>query len=191
MTVENLLLAPTLPMAGQRTSRPPNRPMDEAKFNAFYKETAGSLWSYVYRLTGNTATADDLVQKTFFRFVRSSPTFESDEHMRRWVYKTATNLSLDHFREMKRQRERAVLAPRPESARDRSDLRNDVKRVFAELKPRERVLLWLAHVEESNHAEISEAIGVKARSVRVLLFRARKRLSEILKLHGIGPEVLR
>jgi RNA polymerase sigma-70 factor (ECF subfamily) len=72
-----------------------------------------------------------------------------------------------------------------------SDLRHDMSRAFSELKPQERALLWLAHVEESDHAEIGEALGVKAASVRVLLFRARKRLAELLTRRGIGPEAVR
>jgi D-alanine-D-alanine ligase-like ATP-grasp enzyme len=64
-----------------------------------------------------------------------------------------------------------------------------MKRAFAELKPQERVLLWLAHVEGSSHDEISEAIGVKSKSVRVMLFRARKRLADILTKRGLAPEV--
>jgi RNA polymerase sigma-70 factor (ECF subfamily) len=61
-------------------------------------------------------------------------------------------------------------------------------RVFAELKPQERALLWLAHVEGSSHEEIADAIGVKSRSVRVMLFRARKRLAGILTRRGLAPE---
>ena len=64
-------------------------------------------------------------------------------------------------------------------------------RMFGELKPRERALLWLAHVEEADHDEIGEALGLKSKSVRVLLFRARKKLAEILKKHGMAPEVAR
>lgn len=192
MTAENVLLAPPmLPVIGQSTGRRPGRPMDEAKFDAFYRATAGGLWSYIHRLTGDAATADDLLQKTFFRFLRSSGEFEGDEHMRRWVYRAATNLAFDHFRETKRHRERATLPAYEASAAERHDLGHDVKRIFAELKPRERALLWLAHVEESDHQEIGKALGVKAGSVRVLLFRARKRLGELLKRSGIGPEALR
>jgi len=61
-------------------------------------------------------------------------------------------------------------------------------RVFAELKPQERALLWLAHVEGSSHDEIAEAMGVKAKSVRVMLFRARKRLGDLLTRRGLAPE---
>ncbi|HEX9161051.1 MAG TPA: sigma-70 family RNA polymerase sigma factor [Thermoanaerobaculia bacterium] len=191
MTAENVLVALPGALTSERSRRRPNRPMDEAKFDAFYRSTAAGLWSYLHRMTGDAAAADDLLQKTFFRFLRANPTFESDEHMRRYVYRAATNLALDHFREAKRNRDRAAAAPPAEPADDRRDLRHDIKRIFAELNPRERALLWLAHVEESDHEEIGEALGVKAKSVRVLLFRARKRLAGMLTRRGFGPEALR
>jgi RNA polymerase sigma-70 factor (ECF subfamily) len=189
MTAENLLIAPPLPLTAARTGRRPNRPMDEAKFDAFYRANAASLWSYLYRMTGDASAADDLLQKAFFRFLRANPVVESDEHMRRWLFRTATNLAMDHFREAKKVRERSTIDTAG-AARD-MDLRHDIKRIFSELKPRERALLWLAHVEESDHQEIGDALGVKSRSVRVLLFRARKRLAEMLRRSGIGPEALR
>jgi len=37
--------------------------MDEAKFEAFYRRQAGGVWSYIYRMTGDPALADDLMQK--------------------------------------------------------------------------------------------------------------------------------
>jgi RNA polymerase sigma-70 factor (ECF subfamily) len=189
MTAENLLLAMPLSLREERASGRPNRPMDEAKFDAFYRRNAGSLWSYLHRLTGDAAAADDLLQKTFINLLRVNPTFESDEHTRRWLYRTATNVTFDYFRELKRRGRSAGEVPAAPPA-DR-DLRHDFKRVFTELNPRERALLWLAHVEESDHVEIGEALGIKAKSVRVLLFRARKRLADVLKRHGIGPEALR
>jgi RNA polymerase sigma-70 factor (ECF subfamily) len=164
--------------------------MNESEFEAFYRKTAGQLWSYIHRLTGNAATADDLLQKTFFRFLRSNPAIEDDDHMRRYLFRTATNLALDHFRETKRERNASPPPPAAPNG-DRHELRYDMARLFGELKPRERALLWLAHVEEADHNEIGAALGLKSKSVRVLLFRARKRLAEILTRHGIGPEMAR
>jgi RNA polymerase sigma-70 factor, ECF subfamily len=141
-------------------------------------------------MTGDAAAADDLLQKTFFRFLRANPSLASEEHMRRWIFRTATNLALDHFRESKRRRERET----PETpvaamgSAEARDLRHDMMRTFSELKPRERALLWLAHVEEADHEDISEALGVKTKSVKVLLFRARKRLGELLTRKGLSPQ---
>lgn len=185
------LPAPLLPEARTRTGNP--RPMDEGRFEVFYRRTAGSLWSYLFRMTGDEAVADDLLQKTFFRFLRANPTLASEEHQRRWLFRTATNLAMDHFRETKRER-RADLTDLPErgtSMEPREVLRHDMMKTFAELKPRERALLWLAHVEEADHEDIGQALGVKAHSVKVLLFRARKRLGELLTRKGLAPEVRR
>jgi RNA polymerase sigma-70 factor, ECF subfamily len=185
-----LLHAPLGAQVCTRTGKPDR--MDEARFETFYRRNAGALWSYLYRLTGDSATADDLLQKAFFRFLRASPEVESEEHLRRWIFKTATNLAFDHFRETKRDRARA------EESRDsvvsqesREWLRHDMMKTFGELKPRERALLWLAHVEEANHQDIGDALGVKSNSVKVLLFRARKRLGELLTKKGLAPEVRR
>ena len=182
------LPAPLLAEAESRTGKP-GHPMDEGRFETFYRRHAGGVWSYLFRMTGDAATADDLVQKAFFRFLRANPALASEDHMRRWIYRTATNLALDHFRETKRERTRtpelsgeAGAPPEP-----REVLRHDMMKTFSELKPRERALLWLAHVEEADHEDIGEALGVKAKSVKVLLFRARKRLGELLTKKGLAP----
>ena len=167
----------------------PRKPMDEARFEAFYRKSAPGLWAYLHRLTGDANATDDLLQKTFIRFIRAKSAFASEEHMRRYAYRAATSVAMDHFRENSRRREVAEVDPGAARG-DGTDLRHDMAVVFTELKPRERALLWLAHVEESSHDEIAEALGLRARSVRVLLFRARKRLADVLSKRGIGPEVL-
>ena len=59
-----------------------------------------------------------------------------------------------------------------------------VSREFAELKPRDRALLWLAYVEEHNHQEIASTLGLARGSVKVLLSRARARLRKLLVTRG-------
>src|SRR5215210_9489758 len=115
------LPAPPLPGAQTRTGNP--RPMDEGRFEVFYRRTAGSLWSYLFRMTGDEAVADDLLQKTFFRFLRANPVLASEEHQRRWLFRTATNLALDHFRETKRERSREAETPRAPLSEGRELLR--------------------------------------------------------------------
>ncbi len=189
MTAEGLILQAPLAMPAAALRRAPKRPMDEAKFEAFYRKTAGRIWSYIFRMTGDAAAADDLLQKTFFRFLRTNPAIVNDDHLRHYVFKTATNLVFDHFRETKRHRQTILETPPTAELRpDRGELRHDMMRVFAELKPQERALLWLAHVEGSSHEEIADAIGVKTKSVRVMLFRARKHLADLLTREGLAPE---
>lgn len=65
-------------------------------------------------------------------------------------------------------------------------LRSDLGRALSRLKPRERQLLWLAYAEGASHKEIAKVSGMKAASVRPLLFRARKKLLDLLGASGIG-----
>jgi len=188
MTADGLILQAPFALQTATFRRTPKRPMDEAKFEAFYRKTAARIWSYIFRMTGNAATADDLLQKTFFRFLRSNPAIANEDHLRHYVFKTATNLVFDHFREIRRHHQHTVDVPVAFDHRHRDELRHDMMRAFAELKPQERALLWLAHVEGSSHEEIADAIGVKGKSVKVMLFRARKRLAGILTKRGLAPE---
>ena len=65
-------------------------------------------------------------------------------------------------------------------------LRLDMARVFAALRPEQRQLVWLAYVEGASHKEIGNAIGVRERSVRVLLHRAKRKLAALLGEAGLG-----
>ena len=56
------------------------------------------------------------------------------------------------------------------------------------IAPRERALLWLAYGEGRPHREIAGILDVAELSVRVLLFRARRKLAKILEERGLGPE---
>ena len=64
--------------------------------------------------------------------------------------------------------------------------RADVRRAFGRLKPRERSLLWLAYAQGSSHQEIAGVLGLKTGSIKLLLFRARRRLAGLLGSHVKG-----
>ena len=72
-----------------------------------------------------------------------------------------------------------------------SDQRADLHRAMAHLKPRERELLWLAYGQGSSHREIAETLGLRTGSIKLLLFRARRKLAaRIRDLRGIGNRIL-
>jgi RNA polymerase sigma-70 factor, ECF subfamily len=158
--------------------------LDEAAFSSFYSRTSRALWSYAYRVTSNAADADDIVQEAFLRLLRAGPEAGEDE-WRRYLYRIASNLVVDRWRHRKRQQddERATAPVAPHSTR-RDD--EDVARTFAELTARERALLWLAYVEGETHEEMALSLGVGRRSIKVLLFRARRRLRDLLKSRGLA-----
>jgi RNA polymerase sigma-70 factor (ECF subfamily) len=166
--------------------------MDEDAFRLFYDRTARPVWAYLSRMSGDARLADDLLQETYYRFLRANVTLESDAHRRNYLFRIATNLVRDV-----RRRPHLNVAHAPEGADDieRADpqsadaangavRRLDLARSMARLKPRERDLLWLAYAQGSSHKEIAETLGLKTGSIKLLLFRARRRLAEMLREGG-------
>ncbi len=72
--------------------------MEEEAFRGFYDRTSRPLWSYLYRITGDRHAADDLVQESYYRFLRSDTALENDRHRRHYLFRIATNLVRDRFR---------------------------------------------------------------------------------------------
>lgn len=161
----------------------------EDAFGNFYQATAASLWKYVYRTTGNAADADDIVQEAFLRLLRAPPADE--DAWRPYLYRVASNLVVDRWRNKAREREHEsdfgsdVITRAVAGGLQASD-EQDVARMFEALTTRERALLWLAYVEGESHEEIAASLGLGRLSIKVLLFRAKRRLRALLKSRGVA-----
>ena len=158
--------------------------LDEAAFAAFYARTSRALRAYVYRVVGNASEVDDIVQEAFLRMLRADVLADNEEHLRRYLYRVASNLIVDRWRR-RRHEEGEDLMPEPVTPRPRYEDDASVASTFAELKARDRALLWLAYVEGESHEEIAASLGVGRRGVKVMLFRARRRLRDLLQARGL------
>lgn len=169
--------------------------MDEEAFRAFYDRTARPLWSYLSRMTGESQAADDLLQETYYRFLRARVGWENEAHRRAYLFRIATNLVRDRHRRARF----GVLVSLPDPERDlrvaaAGDLaestlqRTDLRRAMSRLRPRERALLWLAYAQGHAHTEIADVLGVKTASVKLLLFRARRKLAGLLRRAETTPD---
>jgi RNA polymerase sigma-70 factor (ECF subfamily) len=159
-------------------------PMDEDTFRAFYDRTARSVWLYLARVSGDRQLADDLVQETYYRFFRAAATYESESHRRNSLFRIATNIARDAERRGKHRRH----VPLPDVEHDKElvtasdDIagRTDLARAMAHLRPAQREMIWLAYALGSSHQEIAEALGLRTGSIKPLLFRARRKLAQLL-----------
>jgi len=174
---------------GRAASEEATLQMDEDAFRGFYGRTAAMVWAYLSRATGDPSAADDLLQETFYRFLRAKTPFDSEAHRRHYVFRIATNLVRDRYR-----RPRIDAAPLPDESQlhasgnlaAETQQRTDLQRAMAKLTPRDRDLLWLAYGQGSSHQEIAGSLGLKTGSIKPLLFRARRKLAGILTAQGSG-----
>ena len=160
-------------------ANPADQPsLNREAFRVFYSRTNRSLWAYLMRASGRRDVADDLLQESYCRFLAAKlPEMDAAES-RSYLFKIATNLLRDRW--PSREVSDVVSATR-QAWEDDPETRADVRRAFEQLKPRERQLLWLAHVEGFGHREIARLTGLKVASIRVLLFRARRELASVLE----------
>jgi RNA polymerase sigma-70 factor (ECF subfamily) len=174
--------------------------MDEEAFRGFYDRNARGVWAYLSRVTGDRQMADDLLQEAFYRFLRaaskasaapgSQDHFDSDAHRRNSLYRIATNLATDARRRSFTRPAASVtgddverLAGQGSSGGDHgtdAERRTDVNRAMSQLRPRDRAMLWMAYAEGASHDEIAGVIGVQTSSMKLLLFRARRRMAKLL-----------
>ena len=156
--------------------------IDEPTFEAFYRQTAAPLRAYVVHVLGHAAGAEDIVQDAYLRLLRSPPPTLDPCELRAYLFRIASNLIHDYWRRQRRERNVSDRGTGgPASVNPNMPLKLDMARVFAQLRPGQRQLMWLAYVEGAEHREIAAALGLREHSIRVLLHRARRKLAALLR----------
>jgi len=154
--------------------------MDSDAFAGFYERSARPLWAYLARVSGDPALADDLMQESFVRFLCASQPEEGEVAGRRYLFRIATNLLRDHWRRP-RQSSIEEISEELFAASPSSSGADLLGPALARMRPRERQLLWLAHAEGYSHREIAQITGLASASIRILLFRARRKIASLLR----------
>jgi RNA polymerase sigma-70 factor, ECF subfamily len=159
--------------------------MDEEGFRQLYDRTAKPLWAYLWRVTGDRHRADDLLQETYYRFLRARAITRDDAHQRNYLFRIATNLILDARRRTPSPVVSTVDIETCDAgdgnlAAHRTARRLDLTLAMSRLRPRERAMLWLAYGQGASHEQIAHSLGVKTSSMKLLLFRARRKLAALL-----------
>ena len=82
----------------------PDMASSEIDLADLYEQHSRELLVHCYRMLGSFAEAEDLMQETFARAIKSLTTFEGRSTPRAWLYRIATNACLDQLRKRKRRR---------------------------------------------------------------------------------------
>lgn len=165
--------------------------LDRQTFQGFYDRTSASLRRYLVRVCDDPAQAEDVFQESYIRLINRGLSFAAGVDLRSYLFRTATNLLRDQWRRRTRERNGLLelfASMRGRSSRPSSDEALDLESALAAMKPRERAMLWLAHVEGYGHRDLATVLDLREGSVRVLLFRLRKRLAQQLDPQRTGND---
>ncbi|WP_100447393.1 SigE family RNA polymerase sigma factor [Glycomyces xiaoerkulensis] len=166
----------------------------DEEFREYVAARSASLHRAAYLLTGNWATAEDLVQttltKTYLAWGRIRTTDSVDAYARRVLYNT--NASWWRKRS-NREKPSEIVDDRPDASRDfaeRTAVRDAMWRHVAALPKRQRAVLVLRYYENRTDAQIAEILGISTGTVKSQASRAlaglRKRLGSPATALGLS-----
>jgi len=155
-------------------------------FKIFYQKHSRPFWLFVRKTCGEDGLADDIFQESFIRFLNHVPDELNVYQQKSFLYKTAYRLIIDQKRriDVERKYQSLLVADDQEAVNPLVSL--DMDRIFQRLKPKERTLLWLACVEDFSHREIARLTGDRESSIRVQLFRVKKKFAAFLQESGFS-----
>ena len=108
----------------------------------------------------------------------------NEHQLKSWLYTTAYRLIIDEKRKKREDSGEMDLIPDSSFSESSVKLPDEMAAVFNRLQTREKTLLWMAHVEGYTHKEIAVITGIKEKSLKVILFRLRKKFAESLRAAG-------
>lgn len=156
------------------------------------------IFNYLLRMTQDQAAAEDLTQETFIRVYQGLAGFRGEASLATWVYRIATNVSLDHFRRRSTAQDTVTRSldivesdhewlidnktTSPEQQATQSEMSICVQDFIGRLPPDYRAVLILHDLQGIKNLEIAEVLDASLDTVKIRLHRARKKLREALNI---------
>ncbi|HEY1154026.1 MAG TPA: sigma-70 family RNA polymerase sigma factor [Pseudolabrys sp.] len=177
----------TAESAGSRAGRETS--VGSSGFRQGVEAAIPALRRYARALTRNTDVADDLVQDTLVRALRSEHLFHGGD-IRAWLYTILTNLNRNRLRTLARRPTLITIEDddSPEGAGLETG-RRDIARALAALAEEQRVVLLLVVLEGLTYREVAEVQGIPIGTVMSRLARARAQIKA--HLDGERPALRR
>lgn len=143
-----------------------------------YARNSKTVYRVCFVYMKNPADTEDAVQDTFFQLIKSGPAFESEEHEKAWLIRTATNICKNTLKHWWRKRE---------DVEDHYDLAvsdhietDDVLKAVMELPEKYKTAVYLYYYEGYSGKETAEILKKPQSTIRNYLREARAILKERL-----------
>lgn len=137
-----------------------------------------SILRLSYSYLHNMSDAEDVLQDTMIKLLKTNPTFESDEHEKAWLLKVCANLSKNRIKYNKIRKTDELNDQL--IYEDREDL-SFVWSAIKKLPPKYSEIIHLFHYEGYSTSQIAKILNKNESTVRSSLSRGRYKLKDILK----------
>jgi RNA polymerase sigma-70 factor (ECF subfamily) len=170
---------------------------DQRAFRVLVERHSGSIFRLAFRMTGNEQDAEDMVQETFLRAWKQMHRYDGRAAFSTWIYRIASNCSLDLIRARKVHGEQQPIAgdddqpgtfdhiasgaASPERLMRSGQIARLLGSALEELSDMERTAFLLRHYEGCGTEEIARALGVQTNAAKQSVFRAVQKLRHALE----------
>ena len=155
---------------------------DDSAFGELVDRYKNLVYAMVYRMVPDRSQVDDLAQEVFLKVHRGLPYFRGDARLSTWIYRIVSNVCL--------QARASGLRMRPATARlepgahDTSfadlELRDRLDKAMEQLPENYRLLIAAHYLQGVQYEALAETLGIPVGTVKTHLYRAKKRLRELL-----------
>ena len=166
------------------------RKLLEELFAAHYKD----VYHYLYSLSRDASLSEDLAQEVFMEVVKSIPSFRGEADIRTWLFSIARNRWYTYLRRKHRQVQTQTLTEfleiADQSPEEQYQSKAAAQRIYEllDLEPERTQKIVLMRLEGFSFYEIGKAAGVSENSARVIDFRTKTKIRQILKKEGYTCE---
>lgn len=160
---------------------------DSQRFAVLYDKYFDQIYRYVFRRVSDTNIAEDLVSQTFYDALSHLKGYEFRGYpFSSWLYKIAHNNVLKWYRQNSKN---TIDLSEAKELVDKVNLVEQIKgkeeqsemgKILNQLEEEDRELVRLKFFEEVSNIEIAEIMGISANNVGVKLYRALKRLKQLM-----------
>lgn len=164
---------------------------DNNGFDRLLEKYQKPIINIIYRMIGDRFMAEDLAQEVFLKVYESRNSYKPKAKFFTWIYKIATNISLNHLRYQRRHRTESLditlevedeavskqIADTsmcsPSENLQKKELQGKIKEAIKSLPEKQKLVVTLAKFQGLSHKEIAEILGSSVMAVKLHLYRAR------------------
>lgn len=169
---------------------------DEKAYYHLTQKYKKPLYFHVRKMIRNVDFAEDLVQDIFLKAFKSLKNYKNDYAFSTWLYRIATNHTIDYLRKKKLE----TFSIHAEDAEDsqpaiqladegsysdepiiRQERKNKVHEAIDQLPEKYREVILKRHIEEKSYQEIAKEMDIPLGTVKAHIFRARELLYKYMK----------
>ena len=165
---------------------------DEAAFEELIKLTHASVYTLSLRIVGNPDDAAEVTQETYLKLLRVIKQFRGESKFSTWLYRVTSNVAISFLRKRARRRPEVSLAVEdwdalpasaasdPVATSERRSLKERLEAAIESLPEDHRSIVVMKDVYGLSFEQIARELRINEGTARVRLFRARRRLKNLL-----------